>query len=500
METVGDLDWAPERADEFLSRASGLWREYLERLRTLPVARHWPQGAVREAVALPVPREPMSDDQLFEHVRAVMFDYSVYPGHPAFMGYITGAGTVPGAVADLIAAGLNQNLGGWRHSPAATEIELHLTKWFAERFGLPVASAGGLITSGGTMAMYTCLKVARDLRAGWDVRTRGLQGGPRLVLYCSTEAHEAIKRAADMLGLGMDAVRPVPVDDCFRMRPDALRAVITADRLAGLQPFAVVGTAGTTATGAIDPLEDLAAICATEDLWFQVDAAYGGAAVLSDGLRPLLRGISRADSIVFDPHKWLYTPHSGGCALFRDLEDAETSFRLDASYTVEDRERTGTTFDFGSHGPQWSRGFFAFKIWLSLLAHGTDAYARRIEHDTRLARLTGELVDPHPELELAAPVSLSICCFRYVPRDLDREGDAREEYLDHLNERIMTEVQVGGRAYLSNAVLRDRFVLRSCIVNFRTEENDVREMIDAVVEMGRRLDADLRTRRTSAAS
>ena len=166
---------------------------------------------------------------------------------------------------------------------------------------------------------------------------------------------------------------------------------------------------------------------------------------------------------------------------------AYDAFHLQATYTVEDRERTGGTFDFGSHGPQWSRGFAAFKIWLSLLAHGTDAYARRITHDTHLARLAGDLVDAHPELELATPVSLSICCFRYVPGDLDLRGDARERYLDHLNERIMTEVQVGGRAYLSNAVLRGRFALRSCIVNFRTEEADVRELIDTIVETGRAL-------------
>lgn len=500
METVRDLDWTPERARKFASRASELWLAYLGRLRSLPVARSWKQGEVRDAVALTIPHDPMPDDALFEHVREVIFDYSVYPGHPAFMGYITGAGTVPGAVADLVAAGLNQNLGGWRHSPAATEIELHLTKWFAERFGLPAASSGGLITSGGTMAIFTCLKVARDLRAGWDVRTRGLHGGPRLVLYCSTEAHEAIRRAADMLGIGMDAVRPVPVDAGYRMRPGALREVIAADRLSGLRPFAVVGTAGTTATGAIDPLEDIGGICAQEGLWFHVDAAYGGAAVLCGELRPLLSGIERADSIAFDPHKWLYTPHSGGCALFRNLEDAERSFRLDASYTVEDRERTGTTFDFGSHGPQWSRGFFAFKVWLSLLAHGTDAYARRIAHDTHLARLMGDFVDAHPELELATQVSLSICCFRFVPRDLDLRGEARETYLDHLNEKIMTEVQVGGRAYPSNAVLRGRFVLRSCIVNFRTEEPDVHEMIEAVVDMGRRIDAQLRTQESTAAS
>ncbi|MEX2556824.1 MAG: pyridoxal-dependent decarboxylase [Actinomycetota bacterium] len=487
-EPVGDLDWDAARAASFLERAGALWLGYLNELSSLPVGRSWRPGEVREAVALSVPKEPLPDDTLFEHLRSVIFDHSVYPGHPRFMGYITGAGTVPGAVADLIAAGLNQNLGGWRHSPAATEIELHLTRWFASLFCLP-ESAGGMITSGGAMANFTCLKIARDRVAGWDVRTRGLAGGRRLVLYASTEVHASVWRAADMLGLGMDAVRPVPVDGSFRLRPDALEALIVADRLSGLRPFAVVASAGTTATGAIDPFPEIARIAAENKLWFHVDAAYGGAAALSPGLRPLLDGIERADSIAFDPHKWLSTPHPGGCALVRDLSHAYDSFHYGAAYTVEDRERTGSTFDFGSHGPQWSRGFTALKIWVSLLAHGEDAYARRIAHDCELARYMGSLLEDHPELELATPVSLSICCFRYVPP----HGRREDGYLDRLNERLMTEVQVDGRAYLSNAILHGRFVLRACIVNFRTEASDVEALLTAVVELGQRLDSEMST-------
>ncbi|MGH2785231.1 MAG: pyridoxal phosphate-dependent decarboxylase family protein [Actinomycetota bacterium] len=492
-EPVRDLDWDAARAASFLERAGALWLEYLDKLSSLPVGRSWRPGEVRDAVALSVPKERLSDDALFEHLREVIFDHSVYPGHPRFMGYITGAGTVPGAVADLIAAGLNQNLGGWRHSPAATEIELHLTRWFASRFGLPEV-AGGMITSGGAMANFTCLKVARDRVAGWDVRTRGLAGGQRLVLYASTEVHASVWRAADMLGLGMDAVRPVPVDGSFRLRPDALDTLIDADRLSGLRPFAVVATAGTTATGAIDPLPDIARIAAGGRIWFHVDAAYGGAAALSPGLRPLLEGIERADSIAFDPHKWMSTPHPGGCALLRDMAHAYDSFHYGASYTVEDRERTGSTFDFGSHGPQWSRGFTALKIWVSLLAYGEDAYARRIAHDCELARYMGSLVEDHPELELATPVSLSICCFRYLP-----PGGPRDDgHLDRLNERIMTEVQVDGRAYLSNAVLQKRFVLRACIVNFRTEASDVEALLATVIEIGRRLDVEMSANDPSA--
>lgn len=487
---VPDLSWDALRASAWTVRASALWAELLDSLASRPVARRWANGVVRKAVALDVPSDPLTDDEIFDHVRDVLLDFSVYPGHPRFMGYISGPGTVPGAVGDLLAAAINQNLGGWRLSPAATEIELALMRWFAGRFGLG-EKAGGLVTSGGAIANFTCLKVARDRGAGWNVRSEGMRARPIATIYASGEVHAVVRRAADMLGLGMDAVRDLPVDDGFRLRVDALVAAIARDRAAGARPIAVVGTAGTTATGAIDPLDRIARVCEREGLWFHVDASYGGPAVLAPDLQPLFAGIERADSIAFDPHKWLYTPLPGGCALFRDITHAYDSFHVEASYTVEDVDRTGTTFDFGSHGPQWSRGFWAFKVWLSLLAHGEAAYARRISHDAALARYLGDLVAERPELELVTPPSLGVCCFRFVPGDLSLTGDAREAYLDRLNARLMTDVQLDGRAYCSNAVLGNRFVLRACIVNFRTEAEDVEALVEVVCELGAKAHRDL---------
>ena len=308
------------------------------------------------------------------------------------------------------------NVGGWQLSPSATEIELHLTRWFAtEMFGLP-DGAGGELTSGGAMANFIALKVARDRRAGWDVRTEGVAAGPPLTLYISTETHVVSDRAADMLGIGLRNVRHIQVDPDFRMPIDELRAQIARDRDAGMRPFAVVGSAGTVATGAVDPLVAMADLCEQEGLWFHVDAAYGGPAVLADDLRPLFAGIERADSIAFDPHKWLYTPHSGGCVVFRGgMRHLSESFDAVASYVVQEKDYTGHGLDLGRHGPQFSRSFWALKVWLSLLAHGRDAYARRISHDAALARYLGARVEERPEFELAAPVGLSICCFRYVP-------------------------------------------------------------------------------------
>jgi glutamate/tyrosine decarboxylase-like PLP-dependent enzyme len=275
------------------------------------------------------------------------------------------------------------------------------------------------------------------------------------------------------------------------MRPDALRQAIRRDIDAGLRPFAVVGTAGTVSTGAIDPLDAIADVCQDEGVWFHVDGAYGGPAMLAPDLRPLFRGIERADSIAFDPHKWLYTPHSGGCVLVRKFDWLGESFDVAPSYVHVDKEYTGHGLDIGRMGPQFSRGFWALKIWVSLLAHGRDAYAHRISHDAALARYLGERVGERPEFELMAPVGLSICCFRFVPPGLP-EWPGRDAYLDRLNERLMLEIQADGRAFCSNAVLEERFCLRACIVNFRTEAGDLDALLEVAAEIGARLDGDLR--------
>jgi aromatic-L-amino-acid decarboxylase len=490
---VPDLDWDPKRARTFADRTVELWTELLERLDELPVARRWTAEQVHEAVAIPIPDEPTSEDDLFAYLREVVFEWSGYCGHPRFMAYISGAGTVPGAAADLLAAGLNMNVGGWQLAPSATEIELALTRWFAtDVFGLP-AGSGGLITSGGAMANFIALKAARDHRAGWSVRTDGLAGGPQLALYMSTETHVVSERAGDMLGIGTRGVRKIPVDDGWRIRMDLLREQLQRDRDEGIHPFAVVASAGTVSTGAVDPLEELAELCQREELWFHVDAAYGGPAMLADDLRPLFSGIERADSIAFDPHKWLYTPHSGGCVLMRNMPHLKESFDADASYIHQDKEYTQHGIDLGRHGPQFSRSFWALKVWVSLLAHGRRAYADRISHDAALARYLGASAEARGDFELCCPVGLSICCFRYVPTDLtDADPAEREGYLDRLNERLMTEIQLDGRVYVSNAILDGRFTLRACVVNFRTEADDIDAVLDVAAEIGAGLDSTMR--------
>ena len=483
---VPDLDWPAERAGALGEEVVALWTEYLSRLSDLPIVHASSADQVRAAVTRDVPTEPLPTPELIAYLRALVFENSTLTGHPGFMAYVSGAGTVPGAAADLIAAAINQNVGGWRLSPGATEIELHLMRWFASRLRLP-DTAGGFITSGGAMAALFALAVARDMRAGWDVRTLGVSAGPPLTMYASSEVHTVNTRACDMLGIGADALRLIPVDDALRMRVDRLRQAIARDREAGRRPIAVIATAGTVGTGAIDPLDAIADVCASEELWLHVDGAYGGIAALTDELRPRFRGIERADSVALDPHKWLYTPHSGGALLVRDRRHLAHAFSVSPSYVHEDKELTRRGLDFYAHSPNFSRGFHALKIWVSLLAHGWSAYQRRIGHDVALAQSLFDRAAAHEELETIGPrPELSIACFRYVPPEL--RGDAgAESYLNALNERLMAELQLGGRVFPSNAVIDGRFAIRACIVNFRTELADIDALVDESVARGRRL-------------
>jgi len=488
FEPVADLAWESGRAKAFGEEMLSLWSELLDRLPELPVAGRATAPEVRAAVDREIPNEPLPTDEIVSLLRTITFDHTTKVGHPGFMAYITGPGTIPGAAADLLAAALNQNVGGWRLSPAASEIELHLGRWFAGRLGLP-PSAGGYVTSGGAMASFVALKAARDSRAGWPVRELGMRAGPPLTFYASDQVHDVNTRAADMLGMGREAVRIVASDDQRRMRVESLRAAITRDIRHGNKPIAVIATAGSVSTGAIDPLNDIADVCAEFDLWLHVDGSYGGVAAMTETLRPLFRGVERADSIAIDAHKWLYTPHSSGMIVVRDMQSLANAFAIEPSYLYEEKVASGRGTDLFALGPQFSRGFNALKIWVSLLAHGWSAYERRIAHDVALARYLHQRAAAHDELEaFGDEPSLSIACFRFVPREL-RDDASAERYLNRLNEALMMELQLGGEVFPSNAVIDGRFALRACIVNYRTEVAQMDKLIDQALTKGRALHA-----------
>ncbi len=432
-----------------------------------------------------LPQLGADPSMLLDHAADLLFDHSLFNGHPRFWGYITSSAAPIGALGELLAASVNPNVGAWLLSPMASEIEAQTVRWIAEMLNYPL-DCGGLFVSGGNMANFVCFLAARQAKAGWDVRTKGMAGG-RMRVYCSKETHTWIQKAADISGMGTDAIRWIAADGDCRIDVQALRKQILADIEAGDKPALVVGNAGSVSTGAIDPLPELAALCREFDLWFHVDGAYGGLAAVLPDAPAALAGLREADSVAVDPHKWLYAPLEAGCALVRDPDKLRDAFAYHPVYYHFGVEATNY-FDLG---PQNSRGFRALKVWLALQQVGRSGYERMISDDIRLARALFERIPLYPELE-ALTQSLSITTFRYVPADLKAGDEKWAGYLDKLNLELLTRLQQSGEAYLSNAVVNGKFALRACIVNFRTSLSDVKALPPIVVRMGRELDAQLR--------
>jgi aromatic-L-amino-acid decarboxylase len=442
----------------------------------------------------PLPQQGAPACELLNETAELLFNNSTFNGHPRFWGYITASATPIGALGDLLAAAVNPNLGGWQLSPIATEIEAQTVRWIAELIGYPSGS-GGLLTSGGNMANFTGFLAARQARADWDVRGGGLldEGGRQLTVYVSRETHTWIEKAADLFGFGTNNIRWIATDQKQQMNPDALRQRIEADLVEGYLPFLVVGTAGSTSTGAIDPLPDIAGICQEHDLWFHVDGAYGALAAALPNAPADIRGIRLADSVALDPHKWLYSPLEAGCTLVRHPNALVKAFSYSPDYYHFDAETIGKTIDYYEYGLQNSRGFRALKVWLALRQAGREGYVQMIKDDMELAKALYELASTHPELQ-AFTQNLSITTFRYVPADLDVGTGPVESYLNELNSKLLDRLQAGGEAYLSNAIVNGRFLLRLCVVNFRTTLADIEALPEIVVRIGREVDLEMRSK------
>jgi aromatic-L-amino-acid/L-tryptophan decarboxylase len=464
--------------------------ELLESLPTRPVTTGESPPAIREALesARLLPDTGTDPAQLMEHATDLLFDHSLFNSHPRFWGYITASAAPIGILGDLLASAVNQNTGAWFLSPMASEIEAQTIRWIAELLGFPI-TCGGLLVSGGNMANVVCFLAARQAKAGWDVRAAGLHGsdGKQLRVYCSKETHTWVQKAADMTGIGTENIRWIPTGKDLRMDIKILRDQIRADKEAGDQPFIVIGTGGSVSTGAIDDLPEIAKICREEDLWFHVDGAYGGFAAMLPEASPELRGLSEADSIAVDPHKWLYAPLEAGCALVRDPEKIREAFAYHPPYYHFGVE----AINYLDFGPQNSRGFRALKVWLALQQVGRKGYEQMLAEDIRMAKELYHLVAQQSELE-AFTKSLSITTFRYVPSDLQSNSEKSEEYLNQLNTELLTRLQNSGEAYISNAVIDGKFALRACIVNFRTSLEDIQALPGLVVRLGREVDAILR--------
>lgn len=471
----------PEDWREFRELARQVMDEamdYLEFVRERPPWQRVPES-VREALRAPLPRQGKGEAAAYADYRRLIEPYPLGNIHPRFWGWVIGTGTPLGVLAEMLTATLNTNAAG--HHQGATFVELQVIDWLRELMEFP-EGASGILATGGSVANQIALAVARNAKAPFDVRTQGLGGGPRMMVYSSTEAHNSVVRAVELLGMGTNSFGAIPVTSEFTIDVGALRERIRADHKCGRHPICVVANAGTVNTGAIDPLDELAELCREEKLWLHVDGAFGALAVLDSASRPLLKGMERADSLAFDLHKWMYLPFEVACTLVRDKEQHTATFAHHAHYLAEvgGGIATGPVM-FADYSPQLSRNFRALKVWLNLQAYGVDRFADAIARNIRQAAYLAGLVAEESELELLAPVSLNIVNFRY-------RGEGRdEESLDRLNANILVELQERGIAVPSSTELDGRFALRVAITNHRSRSDDFEQLVSAVLELGREM-------------
>jgi glutamate/tyrosine decarboxylase-like PLP-dependent enzyme len=418
-------------------------------------------------------------NEILDRVLRDVVPYALGVGQRRWWGFINASPHPLGIAADLIATALNNNCAGT--SQLAIHVEVKVVEWIARMIGLP-AGAGGLLVSGGSMANLVALAAAREAMAP-GARRQGLRALPNpLALYASTEAHSCIRRAAELLGIGTDGLRLAPVDRELRMDVAALEAMIAADRLAGFEPFCVVGTAGTVNTGVVDPLERIARVARTNGLWFHVDGAYGAPAAALPDLAPLYRGIERADSVAVDPHKWLYVPYECGAALVRDPAALKAAFALRPDYLALDEESylQGPVW-LSDMGPQLTREFRALKVWAVMQAVGLEGFRALWRSDIAVAREIARLAAVHPRLELLARSDLSCFALRYKPR----YGE-----INAFNRTLLDRIHRDGRIFITGTVLAGRFALRGCVTNFRSTLDDARACVETVVDLGDALDRE----------
>ncbi len=481
-ETLDPEDWESMRALGHRMVDDAL--DYLQTVGGQPAWQHAP-GAVRGHFDGPVPLDPERPEAVYEEFLQYVLPYPVGNIHPRFWGWVFGTGTALGALAELLAATMNIGASGGLAYHSANYVENQVIDWFKEMLGFP-ASASGLLTSGCSAANLIGLAVARNTKAGYDLRREGIRPSRgRMVLYASEQIHSSVQKAVELLGLGSDSLRQVAVDDQFRIDLQALGAAIARDRRDGRRPFCVVGAAGTTNTGAVDDLDALADLCQQEDLWLHVDGAFGAWAALAPGARESVAGLDRADSLAFDLHKWMYMPYEIGCVLVRSEKDHRRAFSLTPAYLAHgegERGLSGVDLPWLSdYGFQLSRGFRALKAWMSLKEHGSRKYGRLIQQNIDQARYLGALIEAAPELELAAPVTLNVVCFRYVRPGLD------DVALDGLNKQIEVELQEQGIAVVSGTRIRGRYVLHVAHCNHRSRRKDFDVLVNEVIRLGEEL-------------
>ncbi|HKP29508.1 MAG TPA: pyridoxal-dependent decarboxylase [Gemmatimonadales bacterium] len=471
--TLDPTDWSAIRA--LGHRMIDDMFDHLGGIREQPAWREMPPE-VKQSFRGPVPFEGRGLGEAYAGFQERVLPYTAGNVHPRFWGWVMGSGSAEGMLAELLAAGLNINCGGFDNPP--THVELQVLDWCRGLFGFP-ADSGAAIVSGGSMANFVALAVARDATAG-SAAEQGLRNlDAPLAFYCSDQTHNSVSKALRLLGLGREALRSVPTTAAYEIDLAALDRMIAEDRARGVRPACVIGNAGTVNAGATDDLEALAAVATREGMWFHVDGAFGAIAMLSPALRKIVKGIERADSLAFDFHKWLHVQYDAGCVLVRSAEAHKKPFTEPASYLKwMDRGYAAGPGQFRDYAPELSRQFKALKIWIAFQSHGVDVYRRLAEQNVAQAKYLTGLVESNANLELLAPTALNVVNFRY------RRDGLTGEQLDAVNQEVLMRLQEEGLAVPSGTMLRGKFAIRCAITNHRSRREDFDALVGAVVRLG----------------
>lgn len=428
-----------------------------------------------------LPENGVPAAELLSRATKLLFNHSLFNGHPKFLGYITSSAAPIGALADLLTASVNPNVGAHILSPIATEIEKQTINWLAEFIGVP-PNFGGILVSGGNMANFTAFLAARTAKAPKSIKEDGISStSEKLTIYCSKTTHTWIEKAVILFGLGTKSIRWIQTTSSNKINEIILEETIKKDVANGCKPIMVIGTAGDVSTGVVDNLKNLSNIAKKYNLWFHIDGAYGIPAAVIPSLKSMFEGVSEADSIALDPHKWLYNPLEAGCTLVKNPQHLIDTYSSHPEYYNFSKDENDIAQNFYEYGFQNSRGFRALKVWLTLQQVGRSGYEKMISEDIELSKYLFELADTKTELE-AISNNLSITTFRYIPLNSKKDND----FLNKLNEKLLNELQTGGELFLSNAIVNEMYCLRACVVNFRTSKKDIDEIVEIIVREGRK--------------
>ncbi len=481
------LDCHLETFRDDLRKASGLVVRLYEGLEDVRITPAKTRMEIASLFDEPLPQESQSVESILREVENNIFANSTLYLTPRFLGYINSGGNQAAVLGELLASGVNQICAMWHFSPAASEVERRVIRWIAQFIGYS-SEAGGCLLSGGSAGNLVGLAVARKQKAQFDAASLGMRGGPPVTAYVSQEGHVSLEKSMVLLGMGRNQLRKIAVRDDFTIDLEALENQITEDRKNGYRPICVVGNAGTTNTGAVDPLDALAEFCRKEDLWFHVDAAYGGPAAGTEAAGKLFRGLDQADSVVVNPHKWLYVPAEAACILVREPRALRQTFQVVADYLREESDAgADAPLDFKDYSPQLHRNFRALKVWMTFKAYGARKLRAAIESNIEIMRYLADRIDQSQDFVRLAPVPLSAVCFQYRTPDISVHGD--QEYLDRLNLQLLNALEKDGRVFLSGTKIHGKRVLRACSVNHRLLREDVDFLLDVIREIGRSVKA-----------